>query len=350
MTKQQQRSGDNSTNIQANGDVQITSGISYTDAKEIALDVYKQNAMACVGEAQQVALQRIEEFATALLQEMKKKHEEGVKAFANPDVQAVLLDAQKGYARSGEPNKKDVLVDLIIERTKNEQTPQLKDAIINESVKIVANLTQAQISLLTVCFLSRYTLAECRNLDDFKERVLKEYLPFLTTASFGELDLWHLEYNGCISIQAGGKLNFLGKMRDTYTAFFSKGVTKEDISKAVPDVDLGDLIIPCFHDSTKFQLGILNKNRVEGVFEAKGIDQKFTPQVKNLVAKNVMNHEEIKAFLLRFSAEFEEFLEVVSSRSNPLSNAHLTTVGRCIALSNLHANGKEGYLFDTWLT
>ena len=348
MTKQNQKSGDNSLNVQSTGDVSIHTGITFSDARDIALDVYKQNAMECVGVAQEEAMRRVNLFASELLTKMESEFKEGVESFSNPDMQALLLDAQTAYARSGEEEKKNVLIDLVLERSKNAGAPKLKDAILNEAVKVAAKLTQNQLKILTATFLTRHTVSYSANLEEFKTQVLDGLIPFIEDVDNGELNYRHLEYMGCLSVQVG-RVDFFNKLGEKYTAFFTKGFEAIELEKLLDGIDLGGANIPCFQDDTKVQIGILSESHIDGILKRESIDSQHTAKIKSIMKKNIMSKAEISNFVKNYHSSLDVFFNVVEDNKCLFSNSLLTSVGRCIALSNLHAHGRTEYQFDTWL-
>lgn len=73
-TKQNQRSGNNSTNIQVEG-------ISYSDAKEIANDVFKTNSIELKQEFAVIAQERTEEVTEKVISQLNDKHPESISEF-----------------------------------------------------------------------------------------------------------------------------------------------------------------------------------------------------------------------------------------------------------------------------
>ena len=70
-SKQIQKSGDSSLNIQAE-QITITKGLSYEEAKSIALDVFKSNFYQLSGIAKDIAQKRAEEITNTFLDELLK--------------------------------------------------------------------------------------------------------------------------------------------------------------------------------------------------------------------------------------------------------------------------------------
>ena len=77
MADQSQKSGDSSFSIQAKT-ISITTGITYSEAKEIALDVFKTNFIQLKGEALQLVDARAEELLTSYLEKLQNEDRKSV--------------------------------------------------------------------------------------------------------------------------------------------------------------------------------------------------------------------------------------------------------------------------------
>lgn len=97
--KYEQSNGDNSINQQAK---EINNyGISYQDAKDIALDIFKNNFLKLSEEANELIMSRVNKLLDDFLVQLRKDNGKGVLESKNPDFQYVLYEASKNYARSG---------------------------------------------------------------------------------------------------------------------------------------------------------------------------------------------------------------------------------------------------------
>ena len=119
MSKQTQKGGDHSTNIQAHA-VAITQGPSVAEVRALALDVFRANFLELAGQAAEAARARAEEITEKFLKELQQQHKQGLKQAQDPDFQYALYTAQREYARCGDKELGDLLVDLLVDRTKQE--------------------------------------------------------------------------------------------------------------------------------------------------------------------------------------------------------------------------------------
>lgn len=112
---QKQEAGDYSTNLQGKSIV-IHQGISYADAKEIALDVYKANFLQLAQDAASLAINRAEQLTDDFLARLKERAPETIGSMRDPAMQMAIFTAQREYAKSGDMDLEDLLIDILVER------------------------------------------------------------------------------------------------------------------------------------------------------------------------------------------------------------------------------------------
>src|SRR5690625_2720006 len=83
MTKKTQKSGDKSTNIQ-DEEININQGLSYSEVKEVALDVFKSNFYELSGIAKETARERAETITEEFLQKLNDENPSGFKRLTIP--------------------------------------------------------------------------------------------------------------------------------------------------------------------------------------------------------------------------------------------------------------------------
>src|SRR5690554_3953823 len=96
MTKQSQKGGDSSTNMQAQ-QMFVQVGIDEKRAREVFQEMNSQLRKEFTQEALQIANTRVSEFENSLMSKMDKV-EGALEAFSDPSFQLLLLDAQKTAA------------------------------------------------------------------------------------------------------------------------------------------------------------------------------------------------------------------------------------------------------------
>lgn len=154
FNNQKQQSGNNSVNIQAH---EIKFGLTYKDVKDIVMDVFESNFQRLSQEAAQTAMVRAEELVDSFLSKLEIEAPDAIAETKNPDMQYALYTAQKEYARTGDRDLCDMLVNLLVERTKLSQR-DLIQIVINESLNVAPKLTLDQLDVLSIVFLLKYTM------------------------------------------------------------------------------------------------------------------------------------------------------------------------------------------------
>lgn len=135
---------------QANGNISNTyiQGLQITDVIPLVRDVVKSEIQIYTLEGNRVAEERLKIFAEKLEDEVTEKVKDKVYRFAEPAMQYATREATIGYIRSGDEEKGQVLLDLLIERIKeNEQTSM--QALIDEAIAIIPKLSHECLALIT---------------------------------------------------------------------------------------------------------------------------------------------------------------------------------------------------------
>ena len=136
--KQSQRAGDHSRNLQAQT-INIT-GITVSEARQLALDVFKANALELAGIARDLFESRGREFVDRYLEELQRRRPEAISALQDPDMQYALFTAQRDSARAGDQDLSDLLVDILVDRAA-EEPRNLKRIVLDEALTTAPKLT-----------------------------------------------------------------------------------------------------------------------------------------------------------------------------------------------------------------
>lgn len=334
---QDQRSGNHSTNIQAGGNVTVV-GISYEDAKQIALDVFKTNFLSLQGEAQKIALQRAEELVLAFLEKLQKE-KVSLDAAKDPDMQYILFSAQRDYARSGKDNLQMLLVDILVERAKTGD--ELKKIVLNEAIQVAPKLTLKQLNAISIRFL----IAESRslrinNIESFQTYLKSTLIPFCSELAKERSDYKHIEYAGCGTV---GLLSsdIYAYLKGNYSGVLSVGFDETSITPlALSTSQRNKLIIPCLRDKSKFQIAAINEESIGVAAQELNLNQNQITQIKDLHNKHLLSNEEIEKSLISLDSKFSKLIRTWNSSG--LGRLELTTVGIALA----HANIKKAIGID----
>ncbi|MQR86397.1 hypothetical protein GFV16_10780 [Bacillus megaterium] len=201
--KYEQSGGQNSINLQ--GENVHYHGLTYSDAKEIAQDVFEKNFRELSTEAGEIAKQRANEVLDEIMIKLEKIEEKALESFKDPDVQYQIFNVQKEYARNGDKNLAEMLTDLLVERVK-ESDRNLKQILLNESISVLPKLTSAQVNILTWIFLLRRVKnTQVESLGHLQNYFQQFYNPVPLESAETQLtaNYLHLQYAGCGSVSLG---------------------------------------------------------------------------------------------------------------------------------------------------
>lgn len=346
MNKQSQKSGDQSTNIQA-GDLTINLGVTYAEAKDIALSVYNDNTLALSEEAAKLARERAEELTAQFLEKLRAENEEGIASAKDPDFQHVLFSAQKEYARTGDKELGDLLVDLLVDRTKNSER-SLIQIVLNESLATVPKLTSDQLAVLSIILFFRDTTVS--GIDSIKaftgvlDRIIE---PFSGSITKNPICYQHLDFAGCVSTSAFST-NIETLLQQRYGGLFSKGFSKEELQRReITASQYSTLLIDCLHDSEKMQFFGISKKVVLDNLSHLGVEEQEVEKLTHLYDSTLMNNAEIKELLLELCPYMENVFDVWQGSS--MKNVILTSVGKAIAHANTRNQCGETGNLSSWI-
>ena len=194
-------SGDNSTNIQGR-EVHVNNyGISYSDVKEIAMDVFKSNFYDLGEKVEKIVQERAEKLLDDYLEELRVKNPEYINNTQEPDIRYVIYEAQKSYARRGEDLTEKLLVETLVNRTAI-QGNSIQELVLNEALEIIPKLTSKQIDILSLIFFNKYVKYESHDPITFycyiNSSIRSDMIIDINDSLFQ-----HLEYASCIAISIG---------------------------------------------------------------------------------------------------------------------------------------------------
>jgi hypothetical protein len=347
INKQDIHAGDHSTNVQGKEvTVNQYTGLSYSDAREIALDVFRSNFYQLSGEAETIARHRVEEFTEELLKRLQTKHDSLLNSMKDPDMQYALYTAQKEYARKGDKNLSNILVDILVDRAAiNERS--LMQIVLNESLETVPKLTINQLDILTLVFLLRYTRRlHFSDIEDFKKYLIETVVPFSDVPTESS-NYQHLEYTGCGAISVlESKIE--STFKKVYGGLFSKGFTVEEFSQLTNGANLSkDILIRCFHNDMLKQVCSLNDEHLEKVCIEAGAGNKLVETIKTFQNSKVMEENEIKQFVTSLDPSIKRIFDIWEK--TPLNRITLTSVGITIAHANLRKKTNIEHDLSIWI-
>lgn len=336
------------TAIQAGGAVAVTNfGLSYSEVRDVALDVFRANFYQLAGVAAETASVRAQEITEDFLAKLEKENPSGISKSNDPDFQYALFTAQREYARCGDKELEALLVDLLVDRSKQEQRDILQ-IVLNESLSTAPKLTESQLAALALVFMFKYT----QNFGIGNHEMLGDYLdkhaaPFVSKASKGNSSYQHMEFTGCGSIGMG-QLTLESIFGNTYQGQFQKGFDEGEI--AARNISIGNDIrffIPCFNETTKLQVRANSKEILTKNFETHGVPEPDRTQIMALFDAAKMSESEIRDKCVAIRPYMNDLFVLWSE--SPMKNFTLTSVGIGIAHANIKRLVGEFANLSIWI-
>jgi hypothetical protein len=343
---QQQDVGIGGTAIQAGGNVTVV-GVSSAEARNIALDVAKATFYELTGLARETMSSRVEEITEKVISKLEKDFPEGLKKATDPDFQHALYTVQKQFGRTGDEDLGGLLVDLLVDRSKEDQRNILQ-IVLNESLEVAPKLTGAHLALLAVIFLLGYTK---NNALDSKKR-FGEYLDGHVSHFVGQLvknvaSFQHLAFTGCGSVQVGQRaLEEIFLIH--YPALFSKGFEPSEIEARSISLECQKLyIIPCLNDPSKFQILAMDRQVLDMLFDQNKTNQDDRDKIYGLFDLGRMTTEEVRSVVVKIRPYMESVFDCWSN--SDMKSFTLTSVGMAIGHANLKRLIGEFATLSIWI-
>lgn len=346
MNKQHQESGDNSKNYQAQ-ELTVYEGLSYTDVKAVALDVFKANFHELSAKANEIAASRAEEITEKFLIKLQAENPQGILKSEEPSFQRALFNVQQEHATNGDNDLGDLLVDLLVDRSKQENRNILQ-IVLNESLVTAPKLTKDQLAALAIIFLFRYTIRNGIG----KHQMLGEYFdkhvaPFCDKLNSSDSCFQHLEYTGCGAVGLG-EVSLLEIIKTHYQGMFLKGINSDEITQSNLSFGLDPrFFIPCLNDSTKIQVKATNKEMLDNLLDQYSVATQDRELMRSFFNNNVMSDPDIRKKCIEIRPYMTEIFSTWSSSS--MKSFTLTSVGIAIGHANIKRFVGEFSNLSIWI-
>lgn len=209
--------GDESTNIQGKTINITNNGLSYSEVKEVAMDVFKSNFYDLGEKASKIASERAEEITNKFLRKLQEKSPDLIGTTAEPDIRYGLYEIQKSHARYGEKEIAELLVDILVQRTTSNGESFMK-LVLNEALTIIPKLTTKQIDILTLIYVFRYLNFKQEYKIPFEYYYVNNLRPLITRLDIPQSEVFyqHLQYSGCLSISVASS-SYLSIMQHKFS-------------------------------------------------------------------------------------------------------------------------------------
>jgi hypothetical protein len=344
--KQEQKVDNGGVAIQAAGNV-IVNGVSYSEVKQISLDVCRNYLEDFASKGRDKATARVEEITDKFLVRLKNENPDGFRKAEDPDFQYALLSVQKEYARSGDENLGDLLVDILVDRSKQD-IRNILQIVLNESLFTAPKLTKEQLAALSIIFLFRYTQNHSiSNFEKLGNYFDKHVLPIIESVVKNLACYQHLQYCGCGSMSTGS-VSLERILKDYYQGLFVKGFDNDIIIDQKLDSERNkEFFITCLNDSTKIQVNALTINVLNGLLERKNVVTTDREKIIELFNSNRMSDPEIMEKCISCRPYISTLFDVWNN--SQMKYFILTSVGIAIGHANLRRFLDEEIDLKIWI-
>ncbi|MEQ9006734.1 MAG: hypothetical protein RLP12_02545 [Ekhidna sp.] len=345
---QNQDVGESASAIQAGGNVTVVNvGVTPSEAREIALDVAKATFYELTGAAKETANSRVEEITDQVIKKLEKEFPAGLQKAIDPDFQYALFTVQKEYARNGDKDLGDLLVDLLVDRSKQNQRDILQ-IVLNESLATAPKLTDTHLAALAVIFLFKYTQhLRIGNHQMLGEYLDKHVLPFVSKLSKNPAGYQHLEFSNCGAVGLAGNTlqSILGI---TYQGQFLKGFEQSEIANRGIGIGCDQrFFIPCLNDPSKIQVKANSKENLEKLLDKEIVSIEDRTKIVELFDLGKMSEEEIKEKVISIRPYMADVFEIWSNSG--MQTFTLTSVGMAIGHANIKRLVGEFASLSIWI-
>jgi hypothetical protein len=342
---QNQQGGENAINAQAGRDV-IVQGVTYTEARQIAEDVYRANALELQGIAQRTATERIEHLVDLFLRKMQEKGAPNIAEATNPDFQHTLFEAQKAYARSGDPATEAVLVDLLAQRA-TETSRNLRQVVLTEAVTAVARLTPQQIDVLSLIFLVRHCVTQglISRIQLFGPITIA--LRLVPAIPEGEAVYSYLIYAG-VATNSVMKVSLQSILRSEYPGLLSRGFERPLVQGLVDtEPVIEQVLMPSEATPNLVQVRGYNEAATNALCAQLGISEHARFNLVRIQQERSLSDEEIETIFEPLGEPAKTLFRLWNSSG--LSQHPLTAVGQAIAHANAVRLGLMNADLGAWI-
>ena len=329
-----QTAGENSKNLNVMGDYH--EGLSYKDARQVALDVFKANSSVYTEIAKKTIDERVVNITDDIFTMIYSELPDTVEKLVEPAVQDTLLKIQKEYAKNDDPALKERLIALLKNRLKADEK-DMETIVLDEALEIVPKLTGIQLNILSLNLtVLRILHHEVTNRDTFFHMLTSKILLFYSNHMSKTMEYAHLQYLGCTGILSEGSTYkpIEEIFRNRYAGLFSRGFSREEFYEymGIEIQEFQQLITTCQIDKEKFQFNAMNENVLKYSIAQSG-KQEYEEKLLQYYKEHIMEVKEIKDDISSHVQGFEELADFWKKTSE-FKSMNLTSVGIEIGLLN----------------
>lgn len=259
-----------------------------------------------------------------------------------PDFRYALYSAQKAAARSGNPNLEEVLVEMLVDRSKQPQY-SLTQLVLNEAIDVVPKITIGQMNVLVlVVIFHRITFPSVSTFDNFLKTMDIYLAPFVEDLPTSSGSINHLLYSGCGTLHMV-RTGMSAAIGNQYPGIFSTGVSDADVRIKGLGSAGRSMLIPCEHNTSLVQVMGSTSAMFKQICEQKGVSTQDREMLESVFLSSKLPHKSIRDRCLAerpyFSRIFEawdgsDLMELVPSNIGlAIAHARLSCCGKIDPLS-----------------
>lgn len=346
MTKQNQKAGDNSTNIQAST-VIINEGLTSDVVREVFRDLFEANFQKMAGEAIETAKRRGDFITEKILEALIEENPEGLGVARDPDFQHAVFTVQKEYARTGDEELGALLVDLLVSRSKYGDR-SFQQIVLNEALEKASKLTERELTALSLVLLLRNSgdsdVINLKSLGDFFDKFV---YPFTDKLPDSNLSLLHIDSIGCGAIDYR-QLPLQDIIRIMYQGLFSIGFDTVEVRDRKLSIGIDDpLFGKCESNPEKMQIESVTKAALQDILDERKLSEHDAHSILGMFDHYTVNSDQVMQTCVQLRPYMDEFFKTFSETG--LGFLKLTTVGMAIAHANIRRHVGDFTEFSEWV-
>ncbi len=344
-----QKSGDNSTNLQAGGNIVVNN-------KSIALfsieEVAKQLMGSVFGELPDGTKKQIKSNQKSYFQALSenlgqiiKQNEELKEIINSPDFQYISKKSTISASRSSSGELHKNLASLIIKRINN-NSEGLKRIVYDEAISTINKLTTDQLKIIALCYLLRYTsydkILSWETYKNYLDTNIKPFLNFKNTNA----EFQHIEYTGCGSMGIGS-WDLINIYKRQYSFLFLNLIEKNQIDDLNLSEEIKKEAIAIDTKEDKYLIRFKNKTDLEKYLNDKKIDKEVAHKLVSIYENNIKNNEDIKKKISEETNIGKELIKLLEDSN--LAHLSLTSVGIVIGANYFEQIVGEKIDISIWI-
>jgi len=345
-----QKSGDDSTNLQAGRDIVVTNknSVALYSIEEVA----KQLMGSVFGELPEDTKKQIEINQKSYFQALSenlgkiiKQNEDLKKVISSPDFQYISKTAAISASRSSSAELHKNLSSLITQRINN-NNEDLKRIVYDEAISTIGKLTIDQLKIITLCYLLKYTsyggIVSWETYKTYLDIHIKPFLWFKNTNA----EFQHIEYAGCGSIGIGS-WDVINIHKQQYSFLFSNLTEKDQVDNLTLPDEIKKEIVVLDTKEDKYFIKFKNKTELEEYLKEKKIDDEITKKLVSIYESHIKNNDEVGKKIAEETDAGKELVELWEKSS--LKHLSLTSVGIAIGASYFEQTTGEKIDISIWI-